>query len=310
MNIPLPVRWLVTVTILGLLLWLLDTDQLVTELSRFSLAALGLALLISVAQVAVSAWRWRYTVHCLGLTLTMKSAVREYYLAMFLNQCLPGGVAGDLNRAWRHGSSSGSRRAALHAVLIERFSGQLVMSVVALSAAVWLITEYPGVRTLVSGWRDGAMIPGLVLIIGVILALALGAGLWRKVQQYLVTLGKDIYRGLLNPHAFPRQILSSLLVVATYLGVFWVLAFSADGNMGAVHTMTTLALSSLLLLAMVIPVTVAGWGLREGVAAVLWPLAGLPLEQGVALSVGYGLTILLSSLPGGLFVFSRPAIQP
>ncbi len=89
-----------------------------------------------------------------------------------------------------------------------------------------------------------------------------------------------------------------------------VAVFSADGNMGAVHTMTTLALSSLLLLAMVIPVTVAGWGLREGVAAVLWPLAGLPVEQGVALSVGYGLTILLSSLPGGLFVFSRPAIQP
>jgi hypothetical protein len=310
MSIPLPVRWLVTVSVLALLLWLLDTDQLVTELSRFSLTALGLALLISVAQVVVSAWRWRYTAHCLGLTLTMKSAVREYYLAMFLNQCLPGGVAGDLNRAWRHGSGSGARQAALHAVMIERLSGQLVMAVVALSAAVWLLAEYPGVRLLVSGWRDGAMIPVFVLIIGVILALALGAGLWRRVQRYLVTLGKDIYRGLLNPRILPRQILSSLLVVATYLGVFWVLAFSADSNAGLVHTMTTLALSSLLLLAMVIPLTVAGWGLREGVAAMLWPMAGLPVEQGVALSVGYGLTILISSLPGGLFVFSRPATDP
>lgn len=310
MSIPLPVRWLLTLAVLALLLWLLDTDRLVTELSRFSLGALGLALLISVAQVVLSAWRWRYTARRLGLTLTMKSAVLEYYLAMFLNQCLPGGVAGDLNRAWRHGSGSGARQAALHAVMIERLSGQLVMFVVALAAGVWLVAEYPGVRLLVSGWRDGAMIPVLVVMTGVILVLALGAGLWRRVQQYLVTLGKDIYRGLLNPRTFPLQILSSLLVVATYLGVFWVLAFSADGNMGLAHTMTTLALSSLLLLAMVIPLTVAGWGLREGAAAVLWPLAGLPAEQGVALSVGYGLTILLASTPGGLLVFSRPVIAP
>lgn len=310
MSIPLPVRWLVTVTVLALLLWLLDTDQLVTELSRFSLAALGLALLISVAQVAVSAWRWRYTARSLGLTLTMKSAVREYYLAMFLNQCLPGGVAGDLNRAWRHGSGSGARQSALHAVLIERFSGQLVMSVVALAATVWLIAEYPAVRLLVNGWREGTLVPVLLLIIGLTLAGAVGARLWRRVQQYLTTLGKDIYRGLLNPSVFGLQILSSLLVVASYLGVFWVLAFSADGNADLAHMMTTLALSSLLLLAMVIPLTVAGWGLREAAAAILWPLAGLPVEQGVALSVGYGLTILLSSLPGGLFVFSRPAVEP
>lgn len=306
MSIPLPVRWFFTVTVLAFLLWLLDTDRLVTELSRFSLGALGLALLISVAQVIVSAWRWRYTAHCLGLSLAMKTAVGEYYLAMFLNQCLPGGVAGDLNRAWRHGSSSGARQTALHAVMIERLSGQLVMAVVALAAIVWLVAEYPGVRTLVSGWREGALVPVAVIILGVIVALVLAAGLWRKLQQYLVTLGRDIYRGLLNPRTLPLQILSSLLVVATYLGVFWVLAVSANDTMGLAHNITTLALSSLLLLAMVIPLTVAGWGLREGAAAVLWPLAGLPPEQGVALSVGYGLTILLASLPGGLFVFSSP----
>ncbi|WP_330218003.1 hypothetical protein [Marinobacter similis] len=49
---------------------------------------------------------------------------------------------------------------------------------------------------------------------------------------------------------------------------------------------------------MVIPLTVAGWGVREGAAAVLWPLAGLPAEQGVALSVAYGALVLISSFPG------------
>lgn len=150
------------------------------------------------------------------------------------------------------------------------------------------------------------MIPALMLMVGVVFVVAFGARLWQGLRNYLTVLGKDIYRGLLNPRVLPLQIVSSLLVVATYLTVFWLLAFSADGDMSAVQVFTLMALCSLLLLAMIIPVTVAGWGVREGAAAVLWPLAGLPAEQGVALSVGYGLTIFLSSLPGGLLVFSRP----
>jgi hypothetical protein len=65
------------------------------------------------------------------------------------------------------------------------------------------------------------------------------------------------------------------------------------------------ALCPLLLLAMVVPLTVSGWGVREGVAAILWPLVGLPAEQGVALSVGYGAAVFLVSLPGALALLFR-----
>ena len=309
-TLPLVVRWSLTAAFLIALAWLLDTDRLVEELSRFSLLAVVLALAVSVAQVALSAWRWRFTSRCLGLSLKMKAAVREYYLATFLNQCLPGGVLGDVNRAWRHGSGSGERRASLHAVMIERLSGQLAMFAVAFSAAFWLAAQHPDLRALGSDWRAGTWVAVLLLVVGAILAVVFGGQVWRRVRDYLMALGRDIYRGLLSPRVLPLQIASSLLVVATYLGVFWLLAFSAhDGSQGGLtvmQTLTLLALCSLLLLAMVVPLTVAGWGVREGAAAVLWPLAGLPAEQGVALSVGYGLTVLLSSLPGSLFVFSRP----
>lgn len=304
---PRYLRWFLTIALLGMLVWWLDSDQLITELSRFSPWAVVLALLVSVAQVALSAWRWRFTARCLGLTLAMKAALREYYLALFLNQCLPGGVMGDVNRAWRHGSGSGARQAALHAVMIERLSGQLVMFAVAVAAVLWLAVEYPGLRALVSGWSDGALVFALAIMAGLAGLLVLGGTLWRRLQQYLADLGRDIYRALFNRRVFPLQLLSSLLVVATYLAVFWLLAVSADNSLNSGQALTLLALCSLLLLAMVVPLTVAGWGIREGAAAILWPLAGLPAEQGVALSVGYGLTVLVSSLPGGLFVFSRPA---
>ena len=52
------------------------------------------ALALSVVQVLVSAWRWRFTAGRLGIALPFGEAVREYYLSMFVNQVLPGGVFG------------------------------------------------------------------------------------------------------------------------------------------------------------------------------------------------------------------------
>ncbi len=46
----------------------------------------------------------------------------------------------------------------------------------------------------------------------------------------------------------------------------------------------------------------AGWGVREGAAAVLWGAVGLSAVDGVAISVAYGLLVLFSTLPGGLIL--------
>ena len=68
-----------------------------------------------------------------------------------------------------------------------------------------------------------------------------------------------------------------------------------------------------VLMSMLIPVTVAGWGLREGAAAVLWGAVGLTAADGVLVSVAYGLLVLIGSLPGALFLMrpgttTRPAV--
>jgi len=54
----------------------------------------------------------------------------------------------------------------------------------------------------------------------------------------------------------------------------------------------------LTLVAMLLPISVGGWGLREGAAAVLWPIAGFSAEAGVAASIAFGLAALAAALPG------------
>jgi hypothetical protein len=66
----------------------------------------------------------------------------------------------------------------------------------------------------------------------------------------------------------------------------------------------------LVLLAMTIPLTLGGWGPREGVAAWAFAAAGLSAAQGVATATVYGVLVLVSSLPGvAVLLFRRrPAV--
>ena len=292
-------RWLSALLLLVGVAAFIDLGRLWLELQRLPAWLVLPAFVLTVFQIALSAWRWRYTAGRLGLGLSFWQAFREYYLASFLNQVLPGGVMGDVGRAWRHSRQTERKRGAVHAVLIERLSGQLALMLLVLWALAWLVDSDrlagPGPGT----WSEtpGIMIVVAVLVAGVCVVRWLGAR-DDRLGRYLRQLVTDVGKGLAGWRVLPVQLVSSLLVLASYLALFLLLAYEAGylENPGSGYLLT--ALCSFLLLSMVIPVTVAGWGVREGAAAVLWPLAGLPEEQGVALSVGYGVLVLLCSLPG------------
>ncbi|WP_223160981.1 lysylphosphatidylglycerol synthase transmembrane domain-containing protein [Salinicola aestuarinus] len=339
-------RLVSTATLLGLLVWQFDARELAGQLGTLSPAWVLLGLLLSVPQVVISAFRWRLTATQLGIALPWGRAIREYYLATFLNQVLPGGVMGDATRAWRHANAptnvarvatqdrrtdeTPSQRAeaplssappptrggaAVRAVVIERASGQLALLLVTVAALL--------VSPLLRNAIADVSLPTVtlyVLLVGLGGAVALGllgsaleragrfrTALGRRLRHALRLFATDLRRALLEARVWPRQLASSLLVVATYVAVF----LCAAQALGLPRSpLELLPLIPPLLMAMAIPLTVAGWGVREGAAALLWPVAGLPAQEGITLSITYGLLILAGSLPG-LFVlawgYRRPA---
>ena len=111
----------------------------------------------------------------------------------------------------------------------------------------------------------------------------------------LQRLVEDARHAVLARDALLPQLSSSLLVVSTYVTIY---LFAARA-VGVETSWTVLApLVPPILLTMLIPVSVAGWGIREGASAVLWGAVGLTPEDGVAISVSYGLLVLVASLPG------------
>ena len=283
----------VSVGLLAVLALYLDIERVAARLGGMEGRWVVLAVAISLLQMVISAWRWRFTASRLKLRLPFGAAVREYAVGNFLNQVLPGGVVGDLARGWRHGRAlaAGLDGQALRAVLLERASGQIVMLAIAGISAAWLSETFgAGARLVQLGF-------GLLSAAGVA-----GLLVWVRLRHladdsFLKRTWGDARVGLFSRGALPAQLFSSSLVVMSYIAVYFVAARAVGIETPA---STLLPLVAPVLATMLVPVTVAGWGIRETGAALLWEVAGLPAADGVAISVAYGLLVFVSSLPGVL----------
>lgn len=292
-------RWLLSLGLLGGLVWWLGPLELLDQLSGFSGAWLWLALAIGLIQVMLSAFRWHFTARSLGLDLSFLTAWREYYLASLINQVLPGGVVGDAYRAKRHADQSTRRGRAWLAVVIERFSGQLMLVILTLGVVVFSKTWHQAL----GGWFPNlTLVSGVFIVVGLMLGLFILYRLLRRTNHWHAIKGgwiapaiQGVQQAFWPVGRLGVQLLSSGLILLSYIAIF-VLAARAMGVDLPTTTLTILAPP--LLLAMVIPITVSGWGLREAAAAGAWGILGLDPAQGVAVSVAYGVLIFLIALPG------------
>ncbi|MGY6548133.1 MAG: lysylphosphatidylglycerol synthase transmembrane domain-containing protein [Roseinatronobacter sp.] len=265
--------------VLGFALWLAAPAEVGQALSRLQPGWLALAVAALSAQIALSALRWRVTVRALGHGLDHSKALREYGLSVAANTFLPGGVLGDAGRIAR--SRAYGWRDAAAAVLVERLAGQVALGGLAAGAAMlWL------------GPVRGAL---LVVALGTLAAGALA---------FLPGLRHVLARAWGGP--WRAQLGLSLAIVTVNLVGYWTAAQAVGVTLDASQT---LRLIPLTLLAMLLPITINGWGLREGVAATLWPLAGVAAAQAVAASVAFGLACMGAALIGLLPWLARDRTQ-
>lgn len=286
--------------ILAVVLWRVGTGAFLDGLRRIDavtlVGALGLGLLTTV----FSAWRWCVVARALGIRLPLGRAVADYYRSLFLNAALPGGVLGDVHRAVRHGRDFGDVGRGVRAVVLERAAGQVVLAVV--GVVVLLAHPSVAVAELRRLAHHLATTPGALVVLAVVCALAVvaavrrrggpGTSRWRRAVRAALA---EARRGLLARGSWPGVAVSSVVVLAGYLGMF-LLAARAAGSRAPVAEL--LPLMVLALLAMALPLNVGGWGPREGVTAWAFGTAGLGAAQGLTVAVVYGVLTFAASLPG------------
>lgn len=279
-------RLLAGFLVLLAVVWRFGTGPFAAAWHGMTWSAVAAALAINVGCTLSSAWRWRVVARSLGVPLTVAESVTSYYRSQLLNSALPGGILGDAHRGVRHGRGAGDLGVGLRATAWERVTGQVVQVGLLVVALAFLGTALT------------PLTPLALLVVGV---LAAGAWMLARLRIRAVAWAGADVRALLRPPVGARITLASLGSCAGHLAVFLI---AAEG-VGVEATSTLLVTTALVVLVgSAMPLNVAGWGLREAVAASAFGYAGLGAATGVAVSIQYGVLGTVATAPGLLVVLA------
>lgn len=284
------VRLAVSVAILAVIARAIDLEQAWQVVARASPELLLLALLMQFGSTAVSAYRWQLIMHNLGFGQTFPFYWNSYFKGMFFNQGLPTSIGGDALRVLDVARRGFRKRDVLLGVAIDRITGLGALLLLAMIAQVINPDLLP----------YQVYLPILFLSMAGLAAFAalyyLGRWPWLARQRRLAIL-KTVSDRLRLAVAHRRFLLlaSSLLVPLLAMLAF----FAAGQALGLRYDLVTyFAIVPPALILTVIPISIAGWGVREGALVGLFSLIGADKTVVLMMSLAYGVLLILVSLPG------------
>lgn len=274
--------WLASAVVLWLVWRGFDGAQAWQRLKVADLSWLLIAWCLLTIQLLASSLRWQLTARQLGLRIATPKAIGQYYVSMLCNLTLPGGVLGDAGRAW-HNRQQTDLATSAAAVVLERVAGQLAMVLALVIALSWQLRSTVFTHPF---WSIGV---GLSVALFIAWAPRLPRAAW---LERLIGWMHDAW---FSQHARWQQLGYTSLILGANLMAFYACARAVDVPLSAGSALLVLPAT---LLVMALPVSVAGWGVREAGAALIWPIAGVPSDAAIAASVAYGLMATASALPG------------
>ena len=231
-----------------------------------------------VAQTGLSALKWKVLLRGQGVIVPYAKLIRTCLLANFVNLFSPGVLGGDAYRSIALRAHTGGVARSLPSIIADRATGLAVL--VGLAATGVSLYFVPAAPALAAGLILLTALLGYALLVAVIdpLLHRLIAG-----REHSLTV---LLSGILVALR-PTRALGTAFAIALVFQlntIFIVYLWSAGLHLSASVVQLFLIVPAVYLLEMV-PISVSGVGLREGVYAVLFSFFGLPPEQGLALGL-------------------------
>jgi uncharacterized membrane protein YbhN (UPF0104 family) len=284
----------------GLLIWLIDRVRLTEQplsLGDGDWRALVVVWLLQSLLPLVQAARWRLIAAALGRRLPFAAAVTNVYIGQFFNQVLPSSVGGDAVRVWKL-TRLMPLQVALTSVAFDRIVALISVPLIMMVGSGMLFHLVPpGALRWTLLAMTAAMACGLVLLLcGDRIPLPARLAGCRPVE-----FARSVPRAARRLFCDPGRLACGLVLsVLIHFGVgtsLWVLAL---GNSVDAPLATFLVLAPLITMVTTVPISIGGWGVREGAIVAALGLLGVAPASALAVSVQFGLVMLVVGLPGGV----------
>jgi len=278
------VKIIVSVGLLSYIFSSLDLRTLVGVLSGVHPTWLIAALMMMFIGVTIRALRWQILLKAIGAPVPLAELTAIYLIGFLFNNLLPSGLGGDAMRMVELNRHTQRRSDTVTSVVVDRFLGISALQAIALVA---LLTNWGAVPAGIAYFTIAIFLGGLV--IGYLL---LNRSLYFNLRQRLklfqqITNIKVINNLFESFQRYPlpalgRAYLVSILFNLTLILMYAFIGMSLEAPVTLAQYAVIVPITSLLLL---IPLSIAGLGIREASFQEFYGPLGVSPEVAVAMSL-------------------------
>jgi glycosyltransferase 2 family protein len=280
-------------------------DSLANQLKRADWRWWIAGLVTTMLVQGVAALRWAALARPIGFPFRLRFFVWRFFEGMFFSLCLPSSIGGDVIKAFRVGDTTQRRLLAGCTILADRLTGLAALGVLVGTALI--ATKY-------SLGVPATLAVGVGLLAAALAGFALGVG---SLDRLLELIPAPHPARAFIAQLLPYQQRPSLMAQA----VGWSLIVQMGGAVSVALIARALGVEQpmqvwfsvvpLIALAMVLPVSINGVGVREGGLEMLLAPHGVAAAQAVAVGLLWLLSTIIAGLIGGvMFLLDRDPTAP
>jgi uncharacterized protein (TIRG00374 family) len=301
------VRVLISVTLLGLLFYHSNTQNIAKLFISMDFSLLIPCYLLVLLIHLIASYRWFIFVKVDYPQVPVSKLFSFYLVALFFNNFLPTAVGGDVVRTVDLYKYIGQGKTAVVSVFMERFAGMTAQIFVAFIAILigYRYFREPTVLWLVCGISISYLLFLLGLfnrrIVSVFINLL---SVWRlpRVPDLLSGMYKLFLRYRADRFAVLKALILSVVIVLVSIITFYLLSLAL--RLSVPFTYFVIFLPIMTIVSMV-PISLGGLGVREGIGVFLFSRAGLSASDAFGLSLSWSAILILVSLLGGMIFALR-----
>lgn len=296
-KVRLVLKALVSLGLLGWLGYTIRWQEVGSALVGIDPVWLLAAVAAIMVSVVVSASKWSLVLQAQGYRLRWGFLWRTYWEGLFLNNFLPSSIGGDALRIFRVSKQLNDTAGALASVIVERTLAMAGIALTGLIGALVLQRWVPAITLLF-----GLLFLMSLVLTGIIVSGIHPAGLGR-VGRFLKRLaghGEQMKRHWpLLLGVLLWSVVFQVLVVAVNYCIFRALHINMINWWDTVYIIPVTSVIAM------IPVSINGFGVREGAYVKL--LQGFQVSATMAFSCSliFAFLVSLCSLYGGLLMWRR-----
>jgi uncharacterized membrane protein YbhN (UPF0104 family) len=265
--------------------------------ARVTIAQLALALAAAISLYSIQAYvialRFRLCLRMLEHEISPLSAWVTSQYAGFFSHTPISFLGGDAMRIWHLAKTGVPLIDGTKAVLLDRAIGFIGMLAIALSSAPALLdaTKDDGLRyAVLAALAAGGLGCLAFLILG---RISLAAPKHRALAR-IVELATASRYLLQRPRLAAGAVAFAFVITAINIVCAWAVGKCISTELSLSDAFAAAPMAFLITM---IPVSIAGWGLREGAFVVLFGVMGVPDVVSLTVSVTLGVAFLLAYLP-------------